>query len=189
MSSATARAPIGCIVLAAGSSKRFGSDKRNYRLPGGATVLDLTLALLHPLFTQHVLVLKPDDDELARRFGDDWHIVRAPQAALGMGHSLAAAMRPAADWQGAVIALADMPWVQPKSIAAIRDALQSDVLVVPYYQGQRGNPVGIGSRYFAQLAGLQGDSGARQLMQEFSDRMVKLELDDPGLVRDLDTPP
>jgi molybdenum cofactor cytidylyltransferase len=180
---------IGCIVLAAGSSKRFGSDKRLYRLPSGTGVLQQTLENLLPLFRQRILVLRPDDTELAMQHGKDWQIVVAAQAGLGMGNSLAAAMQATRDWQGAVIALADMPWVLPATVCRVRDALTPDTIVVPTWQGRRGNPVGIGCDYFARLAALQGDSGARQLMQEFSARLVKLEIDDPGLVRDLDVRP
>ena len=180
---------VGCIVLAAGSSRRFGSDKRRYTLPSGATVLAQTLATLQPLFSLRVLVLKPGDEDLATLHGNDWDIVLASDAHLGMGHSLAAAMPAITDWQGAVIALADMPWLQTASITRIRDAVANDALVVPYYQEQRGNPVGVGREYFGQLVGLQGDSGARQLFQQFSHKITRLQLDDPGLIQDLDTPP
>ncbi len=180
---------IGCIVLAAGSSRRFGSDKRLYHLPSGTGLLQQTLSNLRPLFVQRVLVLRSGDTELATRYGNDWQIVIAADAELGMGHSLAAAMSATRVWQGAVIALADMPWVLPATVGRVRDALTPGTLVVPMYQGQRGNPVGIGCEYFGRLASLQGDSGARQLMREFDARTLKLEIDDPGLIRDLDISP
>jgi len=180
---------IGCIVLAAGSTKRFGSDKRLFRLPSGTGLLQQTLDNLGPLFKHRVLVLRAGDTELASHFGTEWQVVVAATAELGMGHSLAAAMPATAAWQGAVIALADMPWVMPATVCRIRDAITPDILVVPTYQAQRGNPVGIGSDYFERLASLQGDSGARQLMQEFTGKTLTMAIDDPGLIRDLDTKP
>ena len=58
----------GCIVLAAGSSRRFGSDKRQFLLPSGTTLLDQTLATVRDVFDRRVLVLRTDDDELAERY-------------------------------------------------------------------------------------------------------------------------
>lgn len=179
----------GCIVLAAGSSRRFGSDKRQFMLPTGSTLLEQTLATVRAVFDHRVLVLRADDDELAARYRADWQIVLASHAALGMGHSLAAALPVVQDWSGAVIALADMAWVQPQSFRALQAASKPDALVVPFHQGERGNPVAIGSDYFSKLANLQGDSGARQLFGEFSDKVIRLELDDPGILRDMDVQP
>ncbi|MES2605649.1 MAG: nucleotidyltransferase family protein [Pseudomonadota bacterium] len=182
-------ADVGCIVLAAGSSKRFGSDKRRHQLPSGMTMLEQTLAILQQVFERRVLVLRADDADLSIQFANEWHIINAPNAELGMGHSLAAAMQATQQWNGAVIALADMPWLKTHTLTAIRHALKPDNLVVPFYEGQRGNPVAIGSDYFGRLAALQGDSGARQLMQEFSDRIIQLNVDDAGILQDLDTRP
>jgi molybdenum cofactor cytidylyltransferase len=108
---------------------------------------------------------------------------------LGMGHSLAAAAPYFQAWPGAVIALADMPWVSSTTLQAIAQALTPDSLVVPHYQGQRGNPVGIGSRYFRELMSLHGDTGARALFQRHADKVIKLEVPDPTILQDLDTPP
>jgi molybdenum cofactor cytidylyltransferase len=176
-------------VLAAGSSQRFGSDKRQFVLPTGITLLEQTLATVREVFDHRVLVLRADDSDLAARYRADWQIVLAPHAALGMGHSLAAALPPVQHWPGAVIALADMAWVQPQSFRAVQAALKPGALVVPFHHGERGNPVGIGSDYFSRLQNPQGDSGARQLFGEFSDKVIRLELDDPGILQDMDVQP
>jgi molybdenum cofactor cytidylyltransferase len=189
MTTPTTAAVSGCVVLAAGSSRRFGSDKRRFMLPGGSTLLEQTLATVRMVFARRVLVLRAEDKELAAHYRDDWQIVLATDASMGMGHSLAAALPALTGWPGAVIALADMAWVQPQSFVAVEAALRPDLLVVPYHNGERGNPVGIGSDYFGQLANPQGDSGARQLFGEFRDKVIRLELDDPGILQDLDIQP
>jgi molybdenum cofactor cytidylyltransferase len=179
---------IGCIVLAAGAGSRFGSDKRVAHY-GASTLLEYTLRSIPPVFAKQVLVLRPGDEVLARRFAPEWEVVYAADAARGMGHSLAAAIQRASDWTGAVIALADMPSIQPATYAAVKDATAAaDSLVVPHYRGERGNPVGIGRAYFAELARLEGDQGARALLQQHAAAVIKLEVDDPGILRDIDTP-
>jgi molybdenum cofactor cytidylyltransferase len=182
-----AEASIGCIVLAAGSGTRFGSDKRQAAF-GNDTLLAQTLSNIAPVFKQRVLVLRAGDESLGRRFADDWQLIFAADADKGMGHSLAAAMSAIAGWNGAVVALADMPFVSTSTFVAVRNRLTPDKLVVPYFGTRRGNPVGIGSHYFTQVAGLQGDQGARVLLQQHAAAVLKVEVDDPGILRDVDTP-
>ena len=94
---------IGCIVLAAGSGTRFGSDKR-LALLGGRSLLDTTLANIAPVFDKRILVLRAGDEALGNRHASDWQIVLAANAGKGMGHSLAAAMALVALSQVATIA-------------------------------------------------------------------------------------
>ncbi len=182
-----ASAGIGCIVLAAGAGTRFGSDKRLAQL-NGVILLEHTLRNITPAFNKRVLVLRPGDEALGIRHAAGWQIVLAANASKGMGHSLAAAMALTGDWEGAVVALADMPFVQTATYEAVRVRLSSDNLVVPYYHDQRGNPVGIGKRYFPELARLEGDQGARLLLQQHAAAVVRVDVEDRGILRDIDTP-
>jgi molybdenum cofactor cytidylyltransferase len=182
-----ASAGIGCIVLAAGAGTRFGSDKRLAQL-NGVILLEHTLANIAPAFHKRVLVLRPGDEALGIRHAAGWQIVLAANAGKGMGHSLAAAMALTGDWDGAVVALADMPFVQTATYEAVRALLSTDNLVVPYYRDQRGNPVGIGKRFFPELARLQGDQGARLLLQQHATAVVRVDVEDEGILRDIDTP-
>jgi len=177
---------IACIVLAAGYSRRFGTDKRSASV-GEHTLLDLTLQSIPPLFCTQVLVLHPGDEALVERYRNGWQTVVAAAAQHGLGHSLAAALARADQWEGVVVVLADMPRVSPATYAALVKELNREVLVVPLHQGQRGNPVGIGARFFPELAHPVGDSGARQLFQRYPEALVTLDLADPGILLDVDT--
>lgn len=59
-------------------------------------------------------------------------------------------------------------------------------MVAPCWQGQRGNPVFIPRQYLPDLLALSGDQGARALLQRFPPHLIAV--DDPGIVRDIDTP-
>ncbi len=187
MSVPTAFSTVGCIVLAAGDSKRFGSDKRQALMQDGHTLLDLTLSLIPATFSLRILVLHPADVALAAYYQHAWQIIFAEHSNLGMGHSLAAAMPFVDQWTGAVVALADMPCVLPATYSLIQHRVQEDRIVVPHYQNQRGNPVGFGSRFFPAVGALLGDSGVRQLMQEHQHAVDKIEVDDEGILQDIDT--
>lgn len=178
---------IGIIMLAAGYSRRFGADKRQALLGQGKSLLESTLAQIPASFTRRYLVLHPGDEALAEKFSPHWSICIAEKAAEGMGHSISAGIEQAKGWSAAVIGLADMPFVQSATFAAIQQALLEHTLVRPYCQGRPGNPVGIGSDYFPMLAALDGDQGARSILQENADRVFRLECPDWGITQDVDT--
>jgi molybdenum cofactor cytidylyltransferase len=184
--------PVACIVLAAGSSTRFGSDKRQSKNTDGRTLLEMTLSSIPAIFQQRILVLHPGDETLAASHPmlheKNWQIIYAEFAAQGMGASIAAAITHVADCAATLIVLADMPLVLPETYAMLVNAAGPDRIVVPFFDGQRGNPVVIGRQFFSKLAELKGDSGARQLMQQYPALVERVDVRDAGILRDIDTP-
>jgi molybdenum cofactor cytidylyltransferase len=137
-----------------------------------------------------VAVVRPDSVELVSNLkSEGCEIVVCENAAEGMGASLACAARAAGPAEGYLVALADMPFVRPSSIAAVRAALAGGAaLAAPYFRGRRGHPVGIAGSFHAELLSLSGDEGAKKLVGENEARLVKIPIGDPGVVRDIDTP-
>ncbi|MOA03696.1 Bifunctional protein GlmU [compost metagenome] len=132
-----------------------------------------------------LLVTRPDNSgvlALARRLD----VEALTLASAGMGDSLAAAVRHTADSAGWLIALGDMPFVLPATVAQVSAALDADAIVVPTCGGQYGHPVGFGRRHGAALAALSGERGARRLLQ--SHPLHELAVDDGGVLWDVDSP-
>jgi len=185
----------GAILLAAGFSRRFGSDKRRHVLGDGRSLLQASVALYAAAFARLVVVLRPGDDDLAagvEALCPHAQIVRCADAAEGMGRSLAAGARAARTWGYAFVALADMPWVRPETLQRLRRALEAaaeDAIVVPVHQGRPGHPVGFAARYLDALAELGGEAGARRVVEAAGERVLRIEVDDPGVLKDLDAPP
>ena len=107
-----------------------------------------------------------------------------------MGASLVCALEQNQDAAGWLIALGDMPGVQTTTIAALANELKNELrngaaIVVPYYKGERGNPVGFGRRHLPELLTLGGDQGARSLLKPHP--LTKVEVNDPGIHYDIDT--
>ncbi len=178
---------IGIIILAAGFRRRFNSDKRQAILKSGETLLEATLNKIPASFNQRVLVLHPGDEAFGNRYKSDWELCFAEQASKGMGHSLAAAMPYVRNWDAAVIALADMPFVQSSTYQAIQHALISHSIVRPCCQGRMGNPVGFQASYFKELSELRGDHGARNLLISHKNQLHLMECTDWGTIQDVDT--
>ena len=177
------------LLLAAGSATRFGSDKLSHALPHGVSIA--VQAARHLKSQVAVLaVVRPGADALAQALkAEGCEVVVCDRAAEGMGATLACGVRAAAEAAGWLVALADMPFVRPTSIAAVRDALMTGApLAAPYFRARRGHPVGIGARYKADLLALAGDEGAKALLARHSADLLKIPVGDPGVVRDIDRP-
>jgi molybdenum cofactor cytidylyltransferase len=182
----------GAVLLAAGFSRRFGSDKRRHVLADGTPLLVASLRLYAAAFAEVLVVLRPEDETLAGMAATDARVILAPDAALGMGHSLARGAAAAAGWDYLFVALGDMAWVRPATLAALRHTMEGstgDRIVQPWYQGTPGHPVGFAGRHQAALTELQGDQGARRVVRAAADDLIRLDVDDPGILEDLDTPP
>jgi molybdenum cofactor cytidylyltransferase len=178
------------LLLAAGSATRFGSDKLSHPLPHGVAIAVQAARQLKSEVPRVLAVVKPGTESLALQLKNEGcEIVVCENAAEGMGASLACAVRAAGRADGYLIALADMPFLRRTTIAAVRDALSTGVpIVAPYFRARRGHPVGISGAMFEQLLSLKGDEGAKSVLMQNQDRLVKIPVGDPGVIRDIDTP-
>jgi molybdenum cofactor cytidylyltransferase len=181
---------VQAVLLAAGAGSRFGGDKLLAPLRCAPALGVAALRNLKAAGLPVVAVVRPEDPRLAAMLqAESARVVVCEDAKLGMAHSLACAIRASSGATGWLVALADMPRVRPATIAAIAAGLRDEAgIVVPFHRGQRGNPVAIGAAYRDELLGLTGDVGARALLQRHAAQLVRLEVDDPGVLADVDTP-
>jgi len=184
-----ARGRIVGILLAAGSASRFGADKLVHPLSDGTPIALAAARALRAALEPVIAVVRPGSARLEQALaGSGVEVTICPDAAAGMGHSLAHAVRATADAAGWVVALADMPFVAPDSIRRVAGALAAGApIAAPSHRGERGHPVGFAARYGAELAALAGDAGAREILRRDRGLVELIEVDDPGVLRDVDT--
>ena len=179
----------GVLVLAAGSSRRFGDDKRLAELPGGEPLLYATLSKIRQTGLPHLLCLGPGDSALTgelRRRGIDCCICgRSPE---GMGATLAEGIGHVPAWDATLVALGDMPFVKLETYRSIAKALRADNICVPESGGRPGNPVGFGRRFYPELMSLSGDQGGKRIVRQHADRVTRVQVLDDGIHRDVDVP-
>ena len=185
------------VLLAAGEGARFGGGKLLARVPrtahgvaagttiGAASALHLMAAL-----NDVVAVVRPRDAMLERILAATGaRVARCERAAEGMGASLACGVASSMDADGWVVALADMPWIAPTSIAAVAEAIRGGAqIAAPRFDGKRGHPVGFSRKYGALLTQLTGDEGARSIVAAGEGALRMVDVDDPGVLRDVDRP-
>ena len=178
------------LLLAAGSATRFGSDKLQHALPHGVAIAVQAARHLKSEVSRVVAVVRSGGDKTARALAaEGCEVVVCERAAEGMGASLACAAGAAGAADGYLVALADMPFVRPSTIAAVRDALsQGAALAAPYFRARRGHPVGFAGSFRAALQDLAGDEGAKHLVEAHAAQLVKVPVGDPGAIRDIDKP-
>jgi len=178
------------LLLAAGSATRFGSDKLQHSLPHGVSMAVQSARHLKSQLPRVVAVVRPHSSDLAKNLSaEGCEVVVCEKAAEGMGASLACAVRAAGVADGYLVALGDMPFVRPSSIAAVRDALAGGApLAAPFWRARRGHPVGVAGEFVEELLSLRGDEGAKALLAANARRLVKIPVGDPGVIRDIDTP-
>jgi molybdenum cofactor cytidylyltransferase len=181
------------ILLAGGHSRRFGSNKLLHPLADGQAVAVAAGRHLLATIPDSVAIVRPEAfvlGEQLQTFG--MRVIVCTEQQQEMGDSLSAAIRYASadrPVDGFVIALADMPYIAPQTIRAVADALAAGAqIVVPIYQGQRGHPVGFAASFKSSLENLHGDEGARAIVQQHQASVVRIEVDDAGILRDIDTP-
>lgn len=181
---------VTAVLLAAGSSRRFGAPKllAPWR---GRPLWEHALAALGAAseVTETILVVAPGF--AAPPLPPRCRLVVNPEHAEGMGASLRAGVRAAApDTEAFLVALADMPLVPPGLIAALVACYGAGEgpIVVPVHGGRRGHPLLIGAALRDELLALRGDAGARGVLAAHPGLVATVATDDAGVLFDVDDP-
>jgi molybdenum cofactor cytidylyltransferase len=185
---------VGAVLLAAGLSRRMGeANKLLAELDGAPVVARAADAVLasraHPVW---VVTGHEAGRVRAALAGRVLAFVHNPDYAQGLSSSLRAGIAAlGGEVDGALVCLADMPWVRPAHFEALIAAFESSdarPICVPRFGGRRGNPVLWPARHFAAIAALRGDAGARTLLAARAAEVCEVPVADPGVTSDVDTP-
>jgi molybdenum cofactor cytidylyltransferase len=181
---------VAGVLLAAGESSRFADgNKLLATYDGEPLVRHAALTLVQAGLDPLVAVVGHEADGVESAIaGLGFETVHNPDFADGQATSVSQGVAAIAGADAVVIALGDMPAVDPRSIEALVDAYragEADALAAAY-QGTRGNPVVFDSRYFAELRDVEGDRGGRGILLAGGDSAL-VETGDRGVLADVDT--
>src|SRR5438093_975051 len=136
-----------------------------------------------------IVVLGAFADEIQKQIKfDGERIVINSDYERGMSTSLQTGLRAVAgDAEAAIIALGDQPFVESKTIDALVDEYRQSQspIVVPTYDGRRGNPVLIDRSLFERALQIRGDVGFRAVFGK--DNVAEVPVSDSGVIIDIDT--
>ena len=186
------RAPqVAGIVLAAGASSRMGRTKQLLPFRGQSIlecVVDNALASrLHRVIVvlgHEAEVLEPLLENRAVTVVRNLHYQRGQSTSLNAGLRMLNN-----ESSAALFLLGDQPLITPEIIDRIIAAYETSrsPIVLPVFEGRRGNPVLFAQETFARIAELSEDRGARPLFVEYAERILKVPVADPAIHLDIDT--
>ena len=180
---------VGALILAAGLGRRMGGpSKLTADLHGKAVVAHVVDAVAVAGLGPPLVVLGDRAGEVRAAIGDrPAHFITARDFADGLSASLRtgiAALPP--EWDAVLVMLGDMPLVTPSTLRALAAVASPNIVALPEWHGQRGNPVLWGHTHFTALAALTGDRGARYLLDTLA--VTSVAADSDGILADIDTP-
>ncbi|MEP9371371.1 molybdopterin-binding/glycosyltransferase family 2 protein [Mesorhizobium sp. KR1-2] len=183
---------VGVVVLAAGRSSRMGGPNKLMALFGDRPLIRRTAERAVASHAAVTVVVTGHERERVEAVlaGLDVKFVHNPDYATGLSSSLKAGIAALpADIAGALIVLADMPGITTDDLDRMVDAFKAAggrPILRATHEGRRGNPVLLPRSLFPAVAGLQGDTGARHIVEAEGANVIDVEIG-PGAVLDVDT--
>lgn len=182
---------ISVILLAAGESKRMGRLKQ--LLPfAGSTILERAIDnLLGSSVDEVIVVVGYKASKVMKAIATrPVKVVVNPEYAKGMSTSIKAglgAVNP--ETEGIMLDLGDQPLIDSQTISRlVKEFYDSGKgIIIPTYCSKRGHPVIFAAKYRDRLLKLEGDIGARQVVEENPGDILEVAVDCEGIGVDIDT--
>jgi molybdenum cofactor cytidylyltransferase len=185
---------VAALILAAGRGTRMGGPNKLMQEVGGKPMLAHSIEAAKASDAWAVLGVTGHEAAASAALFDAHGVTHVHNAdySAGLSSSLRVAIANLpSEVDAAIVLLGDMPQVTPAMIdtlIAAYDPINGAGIVVPTVKGKRGNPVLWGQAYFEALRMVQGDVGGRGLIGTHEEAVFEVEMNDPAIFRDIDTP-
>lgn len=180
---------IACLILAAGSSSRFGGRKQLADV-SGAPMIQHTIRQIKACFDGTIFcVVGAYGDEVAVHITSDVEVIKFANWQEGMGASIAhgvKTIRQKKEYDGILIAVVDQVALTCEDYKKLITPFDGNAIVASHYGGRCGVPALFPPSYFNQLEKLSGDRGAQSLLKDAQNPKVLVPM---ALAEfDIDTP-
>lgn len=179
------------IILAAGSSTRMGKQK--LLLPyKGSTIIETVIDNVLASKVDHIMVVLGADHERVTPIlkAKEVHYCHNREHHRGMLSSVICGFRALPDDANTgLVYLGDQPEIPARVTDAVINAYNDDIkgIVIPVYNHRRGHPLLVDLKYRRDIDKLDLEQGLRSLMHLFPQDVLEVEVDDPGILVDIDT--
>lgn len=182
---------IAGIVLAAGKGKRIGENKALLKFDG-VSFLEIVLSCLRDAGCNPILVVGGSNAETVKRhtqnLGAEFEL--NINWRKGQFSSLKAGLsRLDLRVKGAMVVLVDHPFVTLNTYRKLLSAFGDfpNKIVMPLYNGRRGHPVIIPREIIKEVLQSPDSLNLRNIIHGHEEMIIKQEVDDSGVLRDIDT--
>ncbi|TYP51592.1 nucleotidyltransferase family protein [Thermosediminibacter litoriperuensis] len=181
---------IYSIILAAGEGRRAGGNKLSKPI-GGRPMLEWVLKSAVKARFAGVILVAGKEKDFCEKLGNMYGVtvLYNPDFKSGMSSSLKKGVSGLpAGCDGFAVMLGDMPFVKTETLnLLIREFEKWPYIVAPVFDGKRGHPPIISVEFRAKIMELSGDIGARNVIQNHIERVRLVDVEDEGVVKDIDT--
>ena len=187
---------ISAVILAAGESKRMGKqNKLLLPVAGEALLVKLIKSVCDSDVGQVIVVIGHEAEKIRRKLNNfPLSFVYNPNFSEGMTTSIKSGVKEVSpDCDGYMICLADMPFINTSEINKLIHAYAQNrikekrLVVVPVYQGHRGNPVLFSTEFREDILEHKMEYGCKGVIMKNFESVKEIEMDDDSMLLDVDT--
>jgi molybdenum cofactor cytidylyltransferase len=195
---------VSAVILAAGMSTRMGENKLLLNFREKPLIVHAVDTLLASDIDEVIVVLGHETermrDQLERSIGlvskaapgKPVRLVQNPDYQNGLSTSVRTGVEAVSrQANGIMIYLADQPLLEPEDVnrivagfAAAKEVNKS--IVVPFFRGERGNPVILDASLRDSILGIVGDVGCKGVIKRYPEKVYAIEMENDHVVRDVD---
>jgi len=185
---------ISAIILAAGLSRRMGEEDKLFLPINGKPMIEVVIKNVTASLVDEVILVGNEKtiDRLSKYQNDGIRLVENLYYRAGMTSSIQVGIKEASG-DAFMICLGDQPKISTSTYAQIIEAhhskglVEKQLITVPFYNGDKGNPVIFSSSYRNEILTHKEPEGCRKIIKNNSGFVQKIEVNDPGILIDVDT--
>ena len=182
---------ISAILLAAGQSKRMnGKNKLTKEIKGIPLIKHSIRNILDSSIDELIIVLGFEKEIIKNLINENKKIKFAINKNYenGLASSIKTGLNHLSDNTKAFfICLGDMPMVNPNIYNKLILSMKKNEIIIPTYKGQQRNPILFSKTMKEKVIKINGDAGAKKILENKKNKILKIEIDDENIFKDFNT--
>ena len=181
---------ISTILLAAGQSKRMNTENKLVKKIKGIPLIKCALNNILKSSVNEIVIVLGYQSEIIEKLidkNDKIKFVFNSNFETGMASSIRKGVENLSKKTDAFfISLGDMPSINYDTYDQLIECKKNQKIIVPMFKGQKGNPVLFPKSFEKIMLSIQGDCGAKKILENNKKQVLNIEINDPGIIKDID---